>query len=590
METKLRVTSALLLALFGLSLVGVMAQGFSHQVSYTVYYSRYDSIYRSFSMSGPIMGIHSGIMQNYTVYMVSSENFSSTDYQGNVIKMDENFTTYVLDQGSLKQVTLNYTVEVKGGMFITVSSSPQLIRVLVSSDGRTQVAWAGFLSTAGTVQGYTYINYTGTVILQYANGTSIYNVSVKVSDNTAVKGSTTVDLLQMSVAKVTTHVKTSVVVTNVPRKYEFYNFLTEINGTNISSLGKYNVTLARFNGTLLPAIVWNASAQFETSSLVNFNGQNFGISNSGNVNNVMIAFYGVNGTLVAVVREDNFFSQKEVNNGLLNSSFIGMRGVSDIAYSSIMIIKVNGVLAESPLSVGVVNVNGNKVVVVMTDHYDVETTANVSFTHEVFVNTLGVLVKVYVNSTGTYVVVFKNNETGVVKQVKPVNVTNTTVSYNGATYVAQKVEVNATGYVLFNVTPIMKTSHIIVVEVENGNFVALNSSDYFIVNNTIEVFTDPAQTYYVLYSPQSTATSTTSTTTTSQSTAPSTTTTSQSTAPSTSTTSTVTTTSTSSSSESTSPSPSASTTPATSSPLMYAVIGIIVVIIAVLAVVLMRRK
>ncbi|MBW9141938.1 MAG: hypothetical protein K1T65_09720, partial [Candidatus Aramenus sp.] len=246
---------------------------------------------------------------------------------------------------------------------------------------------------------------------------------------------------------------------------------------------------------------------------VNFNGQNFGISNSGNVNNFMIAFYGVNGTLVAVVREDNFFSQKEVSSGLLNS-FIGMKGVSDIAYSSIMIIKVNGNVAERPLSVGVVNVNGNKVVVVITDHYNVETTANVSFTHEVFVNTPGVLVKVYVNSTGAFVVVFKNNETGVVKQVKPINVTNTTVSYEGTTYVAQKVEVNATGYVLFNVTPIMNTSHIIVVEVENGNLVALNSSDYFIVNNTIEVFTDPVQTYYVLYSPQSSSTSATTTSTT----------------------------------------------------------------------------
>lgn len=487
-------------------------------------------------MSGPIKGpgmTQNHTMQNYTVYMVSSENFSSTDYQGNVIKMEENFTTYVLDQGSLKQVTLNYTVEVKDGMFITVSSSPQLIRVLVYSDGRTQEAWAGFLSTASTVQGYTYINDTGTVILQYANGTSIYNVTVKVSYNSIVKGSETVDLVQMNVANVHTHVKTSVVVTNVPRKYEFYNFLTEINGTNVSSLGKYNVTLARFNGTLLPAIVWNTSAHFETSSLVNFNGRNFGISNSGNVNNFMIAFYGVNGTLVAAVREDNFFSQKEVNNGLSNS-FGGMKGVSDIAYSSIMIIKVNGNVAERPLSVGVVNVNGNKVVVVMTDHHNVETTANVSFTHEVFVNTPGVLVKVYVNSTGAFVVVFKNNETGVVKQVKPINVTNTTVSYEGTNYVAQKVEVNATGYVLFNVTPIMKTSHIIVVEVENGNLVALNSSNYFIVNNTVEVFTDPVQTYYVLYSPQSSSTSATTT--------------------------------------------------------MYAMIGIIVVIIAVLAVVLMRRK
>ncbi|MBW9141134.1 MAG: hypothetical protein K1T65_05490, partial [Candidatus Aramenus sp.] len=102
METKLKVTSALLLALFGLSLVGAMAQGFSHQVSYTIYYSRYDSIYRSFSMSGPIMGpgtTQNYTMQNYTVYVVSSENFSSNDYQGNVIKIEENFTTYVLHQG-----------------------------------------------------------------------------------------------------------------------------------------------------------------------------------------------------------------------------------------------------------------------------------------------------------------------------------------------------------------------------------------------------------------------------------------------------------------------------------------------------------
>jgi len=157
----------------------------SNSTSYTVYYSKYDSMYISSSMSSQTIGM-SGYSSNSTIYMVSKETYNSSNLQGNTIHVEDNYTTYYLTEGSLKSVEINYSISIRDGMFITVNSSPQLIRVLISTQGETEVVWAGYLTSTSTVTGYAYINNTAEIILQYANGTSILNMTADVNSNSTI--------------------------------------------------------------------------------------------------------------------------------------------------------------------------------------------------------------------------------------------------------------------------------------------------------------------------------------------------------------------------------------------------------------------
>ncbi len=209
MSLKLRILSIVFISIFFISILFsyqiINTQAYpSNSTTYTMYYSKYDSTYISSSMSSQT-GIF-GRSFNSTVYIVSKETYNSTNLQGNTINIEDNYTIYHLTEGSLKSIEINYSISIKDGIFITVTSSPQLIRVLVNTQNETEVVWAGYLTSSSTVSGYTYINNTAKIILQYANGTSISNVTANVDYNSTVTGHINTNLKTMQITKESTYV------------------------------------------------------------------------------------------------------------------------------------------------------------------------------------------------------------------------------------------------------------------------------------------------------------------------------------------------------------------------------------------------
>jgi hypothetical protein len=101
--------------------------------------------------------------------------------------------------------------------------------------------------------------------------------------------------------------------------------------------------------------------------------------------------------------------------------------------------------------------------------------------------------------------------------VKPTAVVVSNVTIQGKSYLTQIVNISASGYITFNVSKVSNENFVVFEQESNGSLVELNSCDYFVVNGTIVVFTDPASTYLIVYG----YTPTTSTSSTSSSSSPS---------------------------------------------------------------------
>ncbi|EZQ02170.1 hypothetical protein CM19_10745 [Candidatus Acidianus copahuensis] len=491
----------LILALILPSFLVVTASPYSN---YTIYFSRYDSNLISIK----------GTTGNLITYSVVSTVFNSSNVHGNEIRSLTNSSMYTFSQSGTKQVQLNYSISIIDGMFFKVQSSPQLIRIYLTEGNQTQLIWAGFLSSAKTVYGYTYINNTALITLQYLNGTSLYNVTANVGYNSTVSGSLRVVLDQVVISTFSSNSKSQIIVTGTPPRYARTEFKEILEGIPINTTGNYNVTIARFNGSLTPAIVWKGETFTKFSSSTIFHGYHMPINNQGFFNFTQIAFYGVNGTLAGFVRESSFSSYGK-------SSSMGMMSLNmefSKSFSMQEIVIINPGAIKSFEVIHYFTMNGTPIVIALTSNGDVMTTANVSFEHRV---EAGALALIKVNSTSHLIAVFKNI-TVEVNIVKPLNVTNTSIDVNGNTYLAQKVEINSSGYILFNITLIHQGS-ILVLQKANGRLVEVNDSNYFMVNGKLDIFTDPSNIYYVVYMSSPTTSTPNSTYTQPLSTSPSTT-------------------------------------------------------------------
>ncbi|MCQ4349441.1 MAG: hypothetical protein NO126_01110, partial [Sulfolobales archaeon] len=169
--------------------------------------------------------------------------------------------------------------------------------------------------------------------------------------------------------------------------------------------------------------------------------------------------------------------------------------------SMLTIVSVNGKVVK-PEFEGETMINGAPVVIIVGHKGEVMSTGNVTLSHEVYINgTKGAIVWVEVNGTTKAVVVFKDNTTANATVVKPENVSRANVTYQGTLYNAIKVIVpNVSGVITFNVT-VNGSVVTVLKETPDGKLVALNSSDYFLVNGRLVVVDDPTQTYYVVTGP-----------------------------------------------------------------------------------------
>ncbi|MEM0016568.1 MAG: hypothetical protein QXE59_05980, partial [Saccharolobus sp.] len=279
-----------------------------------------------------------------------------------------------------------------------------------------------------------------------------------------------------------------------------------------------------------------------------------------------IEFYGVNGTVLGYVHISALNGTTSIRPG-------GIQSNTNIEFTELKIVTINGLKPVHAEFTGYVYVNGQPVIIEANSEGNVSSTAIVNISHIVSVNKEeAVLVEISINNTAKFIVLTKSNTTANVTIVKPINVSITTKSLNGSIYKAQKVVVNVSSnnkYILFNVS-IIANGTIEVYKEINGTLVKLNSSNYFILNGKLEVFDDPSITYYIIY-PTTAVVNTTTTTT--QSTATTQSSTTASTTTSTATTQTIT-----------------NSSSSTQSNLLYIAIGIIAVIIIVGIILAIRRR
>jgi len=556
MSLKHKIVVILFLFIFSLSFMSeyntLELQAYSPaSTNYTVYYSKYDSML-FIPTQMPLHGTYMHMLSlNSTIYMVSSERFISSSFQGSNVHLRDNYAIYYITEGTLKNEEINYTISIRDGMFITVHSSPQLIRVLVNSQGMLKVVWAGYLVTTGSVTGYTYINNSAEVILQYLNGTSVLNITVTVNPNSNVSGHLNTFLMNSQITKIISYLRTSIVTINMPKRYSNIYSLVTLHNNSIGLIERYNVTVSQLNGTLVPAIYWNGSSSVNFNNTIPIVKQP--ISNRGEIYSHYIGFYGINGSLIGFISTKTFSSYSQ------KSFIIGGKITSSMIYTSQMIVFINGHKAIRTVSINIMHLNNVYLAIAITVNGSLESTANINFTHTVYISTPGILAKVSVNSTTYYIVAFKNNYTAQVHTIKPLSTLNTTINYNNSKYFAEEVNINSSGYVLFNVTLVHNLARVIVLEKTSSGLMQLNSSDYFIVNNTVNIFTDPYSTYYVIYPTISTSVPTT-------------------------------TSATSSSTTNTSVPLSSTSTTISSKLSYYIIIGIIIAIIIVISIILLRRK
>lgn len=421
------------------------------------------------------------ITPSHITYKYSSSAYNTTmSSTNNERTIMYNSYSFNVNEGPLTNYTGQVSVNVNPFGISVTSQIPQLARVLLVEPGLIdEVVWAGFTNSTTTVKGLAYFNNTATLVLQFLNGSSFANVTFAISHSQITYQKTLTLLLHKVNLTMTGELQLSVTVQGTyPQRYSKMEF----NYEGISAEAPYNTSIAYYNGTYVPAMIWSSEAGGLLSTEVT--------NLQGNVDFTDIEFFGVNGTFVGSL--DNTFS----------SIYFSHQGlIINLTYNSVdsrirIVINPTAEYAKPSVST-TVSVNGSPAVVVITNQ-GVESTANVNLYHKVEVSGPATLVYVNTTTNGGYVTIFPNGSYEYVSQVEP-SVTVSNISMGGRTYTAQIVNVSSSSkYVIFNVSMAKNETFTVFKQSSNG-MVELNSNNYFIYNGKIVVFDDPSMTYYVVY-------------------------------------------------------------------------------------------
>ncbi|BCU71463.1 hypothetical protein [Stygiolobus caldivivus] len=480
---------------------GLLSQASSSNTNVSIYYERYYSSYQNLNGIS-ILPRTGGSTVTYTTESAMSNLTSNV---GGAMQITLNKTVYVLtfspDVSTIKGYVSIYA---SPNMRLNIHTNiPDLVRVIVNSSGTSTLVWSGF--NASDISTYAYINGSGIVYLEFANGSEISVISqdVKVGHNYTLTYSLMLYTLQSIKVSLSEQVQISVPI-NLPKRYQPINFSTSINGQMfMANEENISPTLSYFNGTLVASLVWKGEGiGFVQNGMLGHEKADF----------ETVEFYGINGTVLGYV---HLISYNGTENRLLTS-----KG-TNVYFGEEKILLVHGVKAlESMKSYGTVYINGKNVIVLVGNNGQVSSTAKVDLAHEVSINSSesGVLVYLNLNGSVRVVVVTLNNSTINVSLVKPLGIQPTIVTINGTQYEAQRVVLNHSGNIVFNVSLILN-GKVAVYKQVSGSIVSLNSTNYFVINKTLVVYDDPSTVYYIVYYNMSIAPSTTqvsSTTSTAQ--------------------------------------------------------------------------
>jgi hypothetical protein len=462
MNGKEKFASSLLLVLSLIPIFSLVptAQTPKHIVMYQQYLSR-------------LMTTRSGITYDYsyTVYNTTNEQQSTISYT---------LFHYIVETGNLQAYTGNIVVTVSPFSVTVTSQIPQLARVLlIEPNVIKEVVWAGFLNTTGTISGLAYFNSSAELILQFLNGSTFANVTLTISHkNSQYILSESLPLVKVTLQKTSEASFTLTVSSATPERYQKFQFESQ----GVQAEAPYNVTVAYYNGTYVPAMIWEGEGQGSLSLPF--------LQAERNVEFTAIEFFGINGSIVAYV--ENAFSSSYLS----HQGFVFNVTLNQVE-SHIRVVINEGVPYAEAKTMSMVNINGNIAVVGITNN-GVESTANVNFYHPVYIVYPASLVYVNVSDSGEYVIIYPNNSYVSVSVVTPQSVSVSNVTIGGKSYTAQVVNVSGSGYIMFNVSLLHNESFAVFKQSANG-IVQLNPKDYFVYQGKVVVVDDPSTTYYVVY-------------------------------------------------------------------------------------------
>jgi hypothetical protein len=457
MNGKKKFVSSLLLVLFLIPIFSLVptAQTPKHIVMYQQYLSR-------------LMITRSGITYDYS-YIA----YNTTNEQQSIISYT--LFHYIVETGNLQAYTGNIVVTVSPFSVTVTSQIPQLARVLlIEPNVIKEVVWAGFLNTTGTISGLAYFNSSAELILQFLNGSSFANVTLTISHkNSQYTLSESLPLVKVTLQKTSEASFTLTVSSATPERYQKFQFESQ----GVQAEAPYNVTVAYYNGTYVPAMIWEGEGQ-GSLSLPSLQAER-------NVEFSAIEFFGINGSIVAYV--ENAFSSSYLS----HQGFIFNVTLNQVE-SHIRVVINAGVPYAEAKTMSMVNINGNIAVVGITNN-GVESTANVNFYHPVYIVYPASLVYVNVSDSGEYVIIYPNSSYVSVSVVTPQSVSVSNVTIGGKSYTAQVVNVSGSGYIMFNVSLLHNESFAVFKQTVNG-IVQLNPEDYFVYQGKVVVVDDPSMT------------------------------------------------------------------------------------------------
>jgi hypothetical protein len=432
-----------------------------------------------FSVSkSSLMGNNSLIQITYEVNKETFNNIVSGNVS-NIMITTTNSTVYLFTVISHNIAVYNalINVTINGELLEIYSGIPDLIKVTLYSGGQAQIVWAGYLSSPSYVKGYAYINGSGTLTLQYLNGSSLLNININVSANSKIIKRINVTLLNINSTIKESHILNSIIGINLPNRYQPYLIEAEFNSTIYKDFAPYNLAYSYFSTTLLPSMVWKANNNY--------------------VNFTAIEFFGVNSTLVSFVKIASI--EKIFNLSSFNISYY-----TDIQGSDLLIIKYLNTLYYNPMYLSKTFLNGKLVLLAFSPNNYVESSANITLDHQVYLNgRAGEIVNITLNNSYRLVAIFTNNNSYNVTLITPSNIINTNITIGNTVFFSQKLIINYnSSFILISIRPKYTTGIIVVKQLQNGSIVFLNSSNYFISNGKLYIFDDSTTIYYIVYTSQ----------------------------------------------------------------------------------------
>jgi hypothetical protein len=453
--------------------------------AYTVPVSSYNETYQR---HGLVYSSTTSLLGSSQVnYQTSAGSYNGSATNGTVAIATTSYVGTVINQPGSIAVTVNSEYSAQNNMVhVNVSGNGgTILYASVEQDGESQIIWSGFSQINSTssadLEGFAYVNSSESALLTlgFAGVSSIQNFSSTLGASATVSASLPVIKFN-EVSNSTSNVD---VIVELPTRYSeviIGGTIINASGTMIAPVASAGVS--SYASMSYPDIVWQGHLQSNISydeTLL-----------PANMTSTTTEFFGANGTAAGYSQIINLYS----NNSAQLST--GTTQLKSLGTSTLVVFAPQPASSESNSQTTLIQIGGQPVVVTSESGH-LDSTASVEFQHPVMINgsTSTVVLLGTNSSNAAYVLISAYGSTNI-SVVQPTSMAQTTIGFNSKTYSATKVNVTATGDIIFNVTS--ASPNVLVLKETATGLVELNSSNYWMTDGRVYVFDDPSTTYYIL--------------------------------------------------------------------------------------------